>query len=414
MLSKNKIILPYELCTGCAACQNICPVKAINLPEDKYGYIHAVIDINKCIQCHKCEKICPVYIKNEKKEPLKVFAAVSKNTKVHQTSATTGMGFYLAKSILESNGVVYGCSEKNYFTIRHIRITKLEDLQLIQNSKYVQSNIGLIFKEIKKDLINGKIVLFTGTPCQVAGLKNFLGKTYYKLITIDLVCHGVPPIKMLKEQICSYKISKKYNLEKVYVDFRWKSIRNGSFNNHFGLRTAIRNGSVFTIIKEENEIINPYMRCFKTGVSLRDSCLKCNYATKGRVSDITIADFWGLGTNIPSKMNASSGVSLTLINTEKGLTCFNRIVNNFITEEHIFEDASEYNKCLIRPFQLLQDRNKFLKYYEKGGLIYAAKKLEYKHYLRNHKLIKYLLNNTYTFTMIKFLWTPIKKIKNKI
>lgn len=411
MTNKINIKLPNTSCTGCAACMNVCPKNAISLPEDEYGFIHSKINAELCIQCHLCEKTCPAFVKTEKNAPLKIFAAVCKDKNIQKTSASGGIAYSLCQEILQDGGVAYGCCEENYFTIRHIRVDKIEDLRLLQNSKYVQSDIGYIMRNVKKDVKDGKKVIFTGTPCQIAGLLNYLKKTYDNLFTVDVICHGVCPMTMLKDQIDSYSI-KNTKPSDIYVDFRWKTNHSAGVRLHFGLRTAIQSGRTKNIIREENEKTNSYMNCYLTGISLRDSCLNCQYASKGRVSDITIGDFWGVGTDIPSHMSASSGTSLVIINNDKGLNAFNNIKDKFIFEEHTFNEASTHNRCLSKPWQTHPKRRLFLKLYKEKGLRYAAKKTDVRHRYECIWLIKFCRNSKFLYHFPDFVLRALCFLRN--
>ena len=323
------INLSKEKCCGCGACYNICPKDAISMNPDEYGYVYPQIDLHYCINCGLCDKVCPELKDNSLNEPQSVYALVCKAKENLQNSASGGFAAILSREIIQRGGVVYGCSESNFYTIRHIRVDKEKDLSLLKNSKYVHSDIMRTYEEAKKDLTQGKKVLFTGTPCQIAGLYGYLQKTYDNLLTMDLVCHGVSPMKMLKEQVLSYPEIRKLCLNDIWVDFRWK-VRSGShYRIHYGLRTAVRSGDSFKVLREENDLVNAYMRCFLTGISLREHCLQCPYARKERISDITVGDFWGIGHVVPSAMCDQSGVSLVLVNTDKGILYFESVYFGF-------------------------------------------------------------------------------------
>lgn len=397
MSSSSKIKLPWDNCTGCYACLNVCPVEAISLPEDKYGFIHAVINQEKCIECHLCEKTCPEYKKVERYYPTRVFAAVSNDEIIQLEAASGGFLSELSRYIISQNGIVYGCAEINCTEFRHIRIENEDDIFKLRKSKYVQSEIGFLFKDVKKDLDNRRLVLFTGTACQIAGLYNFLKKKYNNLITSDILCHGVPPMKMLKEQIESYNLIKKQNIKEIHLDFRWKYLdKSNKPVIKYGMRFYRKNEDHEELILDEDQIHNAYMRCFHSGVSLRDSCLSCQYASKERISDITCADFWGIGSRISSKLNSKNGVSLILVNTDKGIYFFNTIQSHFIVEEHKFEDAVRFNQCLSKPTENNNLRSKFLETIEKKGLIKATKEIDHLYRFESKSLVKFLKNNKST------------------
>lgn len=405
------IKLPFSKCTGCAGCMNICPVQAIQMQEDQYGFIHPNIDVNKCIKCHLCEKTCPVYTSTPKNDPINIMAAVSVSHTINlRDVASGGVASTLAEFFIQNQGVVYGCSEKNFSEIKHIRVDSLVDIKLIQNSKYVQSEIGYIFKDVENDLKNNRQVLFIGTPCQIAGLINYLKKDYPNLLTVDFVCHGVPPLKMLKDQVSSYIKRINFSHQNIFINFRWKERINDSFRIKYGFQVLkIDDTKKPILIKSENDIVNPYMRGFQKGLTLRDSCFQCQYALKQRVSDITVGDFWGLGSKIKTSFKSQNGVSLLLINSEKGLSIFSGVSNQFLTEEHSFENVSKYNLGLIKPFPCPSNRAEFLDLYKKIGLRKALKHIDSTHRFYSKRIVRFMQKNKYTnFSLVGFL--KIKRI----
>ncbi|TFU92087.1 4Fe-4S dicluster domain-containing protein [Barnesiella sp. WM24] len=388
------INLPHEKCYGCQGCLNVCPKDAISMKEDGCGYRYPSVDYNKCIRCGLCIKVCPELNDYDLNAPANVYAVVSKDRSIIKTTASGGFSSVLANHIISHGGVVYGCAEENFENIGHIRIDNTNNLDKIKNSKYVHSDIRLTYREAKADLDNGKEVLFTGTPCQISGLLGFLRKRYDNLLTMDLVCHGVPPMKMLREQVLSYPEVKNVPHEDIFVDFRWKEdLRSGYGCIRFGLRTAIRSGEHMRVVRQENDTINPYMRCFQTGISLRENCLQCPYARKERISDITAADFWGLGRDINSEMFDLNGVSLILVNTAKGIHYFNEIKDAFDIQKRTFEEAKLHNRCLSQPFERLKERDRFLKICREKGLRTAAKATDSVHRFESNAIIQCLRKN---------------------
>lgn len=385
------IDLPHEKCYGCSGCLNACPKDAISMNEDEYGFKYPTVDFEKCIRCGLCLKVCPELNDYKLNTPKRIYAAISKDKSIVKSAASGGFISVLAAHIISNGGVVYGCCEKNFENIGHIRVDTITNLDKIKNSKYVHSEIHHTYREAKKDLTTGKVVLFTGTPCQISGLLGYLRKPYDNLITIDLVCHGVPPMKMLQEQVLTYKEIKDVPHKDIFVDFRWKECsRKGCGSIRFGLRTSIISGDVKKIIRIENDTVNPYMRCFQTGISLRENCLRCPFARKERIGDITAADFWGIGRDINSDMFDLDGVSLILINTPKGNTFFEEINDTFYIQERTFEEAKLHNRCLSQPFKKLKTRDKFFKIYRQKGLISAAKATDELHRFESNLIIQKL------------------------
>ena len=388
------INLPHEKCYGCQGCLNVCPKDAISMKEDDCGYRYPSVDDDKCIRCGLCIKVCPELNSYDLNAPANVYAVVSKDKSIVKTTASGGFSNVLANYIISHGGVVYGCAEENFENIGHVRIDNINHLDKIKNSKYVHSDIRLTYRKAKADLDNGKDVLFTGTPCQISGLLGYLRKRYDNLLTMDLVCHGVPPMKMLREQVLSYPELKDVPHEDIFVDFRWKEdIRSGCGSIRYGLRTAIRSGERMKVVRKENDTINSYMRCFQTGISLRENCLRCPYARKERISDITAADFWGLGRDIDSEMFDLNGVSLILVNTAKGTRYFNEIKDAFVIQERTFEEAKLCNRCLSQPFEKLRERDRFLKICRENGMITAAKATDPIHRFEANTIIQCLRKN---------------------
>ena len=405
-----KITLPDEMCTGCAACMNICPVNAISMQENEYGYIHAHIDNNICIKCHLCEKTCPVYVKTSKNNPNTIYAAQTQNEKILLTSTSSGIVYSLSEKIIDLGGIVYGCSEKNYKSIDHIKVDTFEDLKLLQKSKYVQSNINFIFKEIKSKLNENILILFIGTPCQVAGLRNFLKKDFDNLLTVDLVCHGVPSQKMLKSQVESFREVDNIEPDNIFVEFRSKYLKDNKIKSDYEFQIFnIKNKRKIRLVNEIG-LNSAYIRSFLTGMTIRDSCIKCLYTTQGRVSDITAGDFWGLGKKIKSNLNIENGASLVLINTNKGEKFFDKIKFDFEIEKHTFEEACLMNQNLYEPCQPYFDRKKFLNNFVKLGLEKAVIKTDYSFRFENKKLIKLLKRNKYSNFLVRIL-RKINKLK---
>lgn len=198
---KSKTICPEEQCTGCATCMNKCPKQCITMQEGTLGHLFPQIDATQCIHCDLCVKVCPANHPIIGTYPLKVYAGRIKNIDEYKSSTSGGIATALSQYVIEQGGIVYGAACMEEIDIRHIRIEKKEDLQLLKGSKYVQSGIHNTYKNVLIDLKNNLLVLFIGTPCQIAGLKAFLGKEYQSLLLVDLICHGVPSLSFLKQHI---------------------------------------------------------------------------------------------------------------------------------------------------------------------------------------------------------------------
>lgn len=359
-------ICPRALCTGCAACVNVCPKDAIRMQEDDCGYKYPLIDEAVCIDCGLCERTCPVLSPLDLCVPKKAYAVAAVDKGERQSSSSGGAASVLGRYVLEQGGTVYGCAQKNYNTIRHIRIDRVEDIVLLKGSKYVQSDILLVYRAVKEDLKAGKPVLFSGTPCQVAGLKRFLHKEYELLYTLDLICHGVPPQKMLREDI-EHHLSDTSDWEsrnKISVGFRWKA----QFGIQFGIQIETNKS-----LKRFSLPSDPYITAFWTGLSFRENCHQCPYAQSARLGDFTIGDFWGLGAYEKTHFKIREGVSLVLVNTLRGERLWNSVKGRFDTEERALEEAIAGNSNLRVPSARPPRKDLFLLTYKQRGLDAACR-----------------------------------------
>lgn len=343
-------ICEKEKCTGCFACVNSCPKKCIEMTEDEIGHIYPVINDKICIDCGICHKSCPINSKPSKVQPKKVLAAYILDSEEHKTSTSGGVAAGFSKHFIEKGGIVYGASSKIKNGISHIRVDNFEDLKLLKGSKYVQSHINNTFALAQEDLKAGKPVLFTGTPCQIAGLRGYLKKDYENLLTVDLICHGVPPQKLLFEHL------KKYTDAETTVSFRE--------TDGFFLKLEDKNKQVRYRKKASRDL---YFSGFNKNLFLRDSCYNCDYAQINRCSDITIGDFWGLGKKIPFDNKTSMGISVVLPNTLKGVEFWNGVSNRFFFEERYLDEAISGNHNLNMPTVKNKKYSRFIRIYLSRG-----------------------------------------------
>lgn len=376
------MICEKNKCTGCFACYNICPKNAIEMKEDKYGYIYPKINKEKCINCGLCKKVCPSLNKLEKIEPQKCYAMYAKDKNIRNNSTSGGIATQISKKFLKNNGIVYGASFDNECNVVHKRIEKIKELTLLQGSKYVHSYINDAFKQVKKDLLNDKKVLFFGTACQIAGLKKYLVKEYENLYLIDIICHGVPSQKFLKEEV--KRINGNTDVERII--FRR--------NNKYGFAIIKDEQCVYEVNREKS----PYIDSFLLGLTLRNNCHNCMYADRKRVSDITIGDFWGLNKTSKFYDIRSGGVSAVICNTTKGINLVENVKNDFEIEEREYDEAVKGNAQLKKPASKYKEAQKFRNDYLKYGFLKAYKKntriirLKRK-YWKIRDLVKKLINS---------------------
>lgn len=352
-----------EDCCGCTACKNICPKNAITMKRDEEGFSYPSIDSNLCIECNLCKKICNFkkdYDRSDNFDSPKVHAVKYKDEKERMSSRSGGMFVAISDFIFNRNGIVYGASFDENFNVIHRRIQSKKERILIKGSKYVQSDLKDTFSNVKKDLEEGNLVLFSGTPCQTAGLKSYLknNKNICNLYLCDIVCHGAPSPLIWKEYVNF--IEKKYNDKLVQFDFRDKS---------FGWNTHIES---FTLSKKNKKIYTEYYtKIFYEHLMLRPSCHNCKYTNFERPSDITIADFWGIEKLFP-EFDDNKGVSLVLINSNKGMEIFNESLNDIYYKEANIDSCIQPN--LKEPSKPSSIREQFWNDYYKKGFIYILKR----------------------------------------
>lgn len=344
-----------EHCFGCTACANVCPKNCITMRSDTEGFLYPEVDEAQCIGCSKCIKVCPFNNINSNGIG-QIYAAINKDSKIRQSSSSGGVFYQLCKYILDKKGIVYGVAWSNDMVALHRRITELSDVRYIQGSKYVQSKLSDTFKLVKDDLLTGCEVLFSGTPCQVAGLKNYLGKKFDNLLLVDVLCHGVPSPLLLKEYISSMET--KYGSKVIGLNMRDKK---KSWHRLFS-NMQFSNSKVYYKFCG----YDPYLHLFLNNKSLRPSCFECKFTSKDRQGDVTLGDFWGIGKR-HYDFDDNKGTSLVAINTERGHDIWAAINNNFIILESNFDEAKEGNKVLLYPSIKNKDRDKFFSELEYEG-----------------------------------------------
>lgn len=332
-------------CSGCCGCANICPKKCIAMVEDEEGFWYPQVDKDKCINCGLCEKVCPIL---QKKIPLQtepqVFAAYNKDKDVRMKSSSGGIFSILAETILQDGGVVFGATFDSNFEVKHDFIEKVEDLDKLRISKYVQSNIGDCYAKAKQFLDDGRTVLFTGTPCQIGGLKSFLlDKEYENLYTQDIICHGVPSPGVWRAYLKFRE--EKANSKIKLVTFRKKEVswRRYTFSICFEDGTEYKKTPYFK---------DPMMKMFLHNKCLRPSCHDCFFKTKRRFADITLADFWGVEKVVP-EMDDKMGVSLVFVHSEKGKKIFDCM------KDRMFFKQVEFDKAIIKNGPMLHSVKPF-------------------------------------------------------
>lgn len=369
---KNK-----ENCCGCTACVSACAHKAINMQPDELGFLYPIVDLGKCIDCGLCEKVCSFNEHYEKSSNLNqplFYAARHKDLEEVMKSRSGASFVAFSDKILAQGGVIYGVGYHSHFVVSHKRATTLEERDEFRGSRYVQSNLEGIFLKVKQDLKSGKKVLFSGTPCQTAGLASFIGSRLRKnLFLVDIICHGVPSPKLWSDYL-SYQ-EHKYHATVTKVDFRNKV--DFGWDDH---RETLWFG-------KKKRSFNIYTHFFYLDTFLRDSCFDCKFCNLQRPSDITIGDFWKLTKSHPELNSDNKGYSLLIVNTEKGKGLLNAC------SDKLFLTQCDANECMQRnlqaPTQKSENREKVIEcYLSKGfsGLMKEFGNIGLKDRLRDKKV----------------------------
>lgn len=359
-----KFICEENMCTGCNLCLNVCKQHAIQINKGKIETTYPTINTNLCINCGLCYKLCPSLNQDSFHYPKEAIACWSKNETDYKTSTSGGAASVISAWALKNNGIVYGCGiSKN--KISHIRIDNIKDLWKLKGSKYTQSHIeDNLYKQVKIDLSNNRLVVFIGTPCQIAACKSYNKKNDEKLITIDLICHGVPSQELFIKHVSNkLKINQIHEIKKVL--FR------NSVTSDFLLSVIIvddKNKEYYYNINPFKPLYNDkYYSAFWKGWSYRNSCYNCIYAKNERISDITIGDFWGLNTK-QIEIQPTSGCSVMLINTDKGYQIKEKIKDELVIYYRPIEEAIKGNSQLKNPTRLTLRGKIFRLIYPWGGL----------------------------------------------
>lgn len=338
-------------CCGCSACAQRCPKQCISMQMDNEGFLYPQVDTSKCVDCHLCEKVCPVINQDEARTPLKVYAAKNSDDDIRLKSSSGGIFTLLAEQTIKDDGVVFGACWDKDWNVKHDYIDNISDLQRFRSSKYLQSVIGDNYLKAEQFLKIGRKVMFTGTPCQIAGLKHFLRKEYHNLLAVEIICHSVPSPGVWQQYLTTRLHTLKWNKS---------DIRNISFRDK---KTGWKTYSFVIENKDGNSFIelsskNAFMRGFLTDLYTRPSCYACPAKQLRSGSDLTLGDFWGIESLMP-EIDDDKGVSAIIVNSDKGKQVLHNI--NVELYEVQYDDLTTRNPALVKSFPITPKRIEFFK-----------------------------------------------------
>ena len=355
-------IYEKQLCCGCHGCVQICPKKCITMEKDREGFFYPRVDESSCIHCDLCEKVCPV-LQAKQDIPKKMpgaAAARNRDNAVRQQSSSGGVFTLLAEQVIRRGGVVFGAAwTENFTTVEHIAVHTEAELFNLRGSKYLQSRIGDSYARAKEYLDKGVPVLFSGTPCQIEGLRRFLQKEYENLLCVDLVCHGVPAPAVWRQYLL--ECEEKHGAQVKNVIFRDKSTGWKSYS----VTLRFENGVEQSIPAYKE----PYMRAFLSDACLRPSCHDCRFKKYNRESDLTLADFWGIEAVCP-EMDDDRGTSLVLVHSSAGQAALDAIRDQLMMKQVDVTAALQQNPSAVVSSGVHENREAFLE--NLGSMAFAS------------------------------------------
>lgn len=371
-------------CCGCRACEQICPVECISFSTDEEGFLVPSVNRDKCIDCNACARVCPIDNPTEGKMPVGIFATASSDLATKKKSSSGGVFYLLASNIVAKGGIVVGAAlNLEERRLCHTAVDNVDELTALLGSKYIASDTEATFSEVRRHLIEGRKVLFVGTPCQIAGLQGFLRKDYINLYTCDLLCHGVPSQYVFERYIDW--LERKYKGKVVSLNFRDKEKYGWSITLRYDIERRGRIKSHYVPAG-----LSPYFYGFLRGKFLRESCYHCPYTKLQRTGDLTLADFWGV-KELNLSDDLSSGCSCVLVNTNRGQELFESIRYDLQFEHPVtYEQAYRQNINFKEPCQRPQERDTAIKEIKSHSFEYVASK-----YCKNPRRYRIILRNIF-------------------
>lgn len=349
-------------CTGCTACAAICPQECIAMTADHYGFLYPAVDAEKCVECGLCEAACPLlHPMNMLGENPVAFAAYSKDEPLRQDSSSGGVFSELANTVLEDGGAVFGAAYNEKFEVTHICVEDHRDLKKLRSAKYAQSDLQGVFLQVKSCLGKGQRVLFCGTPCQVAGLKTYLGAAYENLVTVDFVCHSIPSPMAWKEYVKFRSLQDNSGELPKYINLRSKET--GWSRYQYANLFEYKDGTTHTVKSGQSL----YMKLFIGGYISRMSCADCRFKGYNRNSDLTLGDFWGIWDVAPD-MDDNKGTSLVLVHSRCGMELVERVSQRLVMREVSLDQTSKQNSAMLESYKAHPNREKMLSAIAEGNI----------------------------------------------
>lgn len=350
-------------CTGCTACVNACPANALEMKMNEEGFLYPNLLSEKCIDCGKCVNVCVAL--SQKTEKLicnmhKIYAYQTKDEDTSINATSGGLFPELSKYVIENFGVVFGASYDENMSVLHTSVSSIQEIYKFNGSKYVQSDLNITFSEAKKLLDEGILVLYSGTPCQIQGLKSYLNKDYSNLITVDLICYGVPSDMFFKKYISFVEKKERARV----IDFKFRDKHKYGWSHTVVITFQKENGDKYSKIYG-NEYNNLWYRAWKKSDCLRESCYSCPLVSKNRIADFTIGNFWGI-QNISENFNYRKGVSFLSVNNAKKEYLIEHLKTTGILEEQGWEMVDKLQHGLKNNKKRTQNRNVFYTEISKG------------------------------------------------
>ena len=395
------IITEKKHCCGCGACAQKCPKQSISMVEDKEGFLYPVVDETTCINCGLCKKVCHELYSYSERRPLRVLATINKSDEIRKKSSSGGMFHSLAEKVLSQNGIVFGAKFDKNWNVVIDYVEEIDAVSALMGSKYVQAKVGNTYRQAEEFLKKGRLVLYSGTPCQITGLLHFLNREYDNLITVDVVCHGVPSPKVwrlyLNEITCAVNNITNVNFRKK--QYGWKK---------FNFQIEYKDGNIVSISSPHFQ--NDYMRAFLSNLILRPSCYDCKAKGGRSKSDITIADFWGVEKDMP-EMDDDGGTSLVLINTKKGesIVDYSRLKYKECTLQQMLDN----NMCFAHSVKEHSKRASFFKSIDKDINIISLINKSLRPPLKARTIIKLRSLKNKCMEIAKYVWGGVPP-KNKL